>query len=105
VDAEFEVFRALADPTRRAIFEQLALAETSVKDLTARFSVSQPAVSQHLKALRAAGLVVERREGRFAHYRAKPEGLAPLVEWIAHYRAFWPERLQKLRGLLQEMDE
>ena len=100
-----DVFRALADPTRRAILEQLALGETTVKDLTAHFSVSQPAVSQHLAALRRAGLVSERRAGRFAHYRANPEGLRPLVEWIDHFRSFWPERIRRLEGLLQEMDE
>ncbi|MCA9594110.1 MAG: helix-turn-helix transcriptional regulator [Myxococcales bacterium] len=105
VSENSDVFRALADPTRRAILEQLALGETTVKDLTARFSVSQPAVSQHLAALRRAGLVSERRAGRFAHYRANPEGLRPLVEWIDHFRSFWPERIRRLEGLLQEMDE
>lgn len=99
------VFRALADPTRRAIFERLTRGESAVKDLTARFQVSQPAVSQHLAALRDAGLVTERREGRFAYYRAEPKGLRPLVDWIAHYQAFWLNRLERLQALLKEMDE
>ena len=99
------VFRALADPSRRAIFERLARGESAVKDLTARFDISQPAVSQHLAALRQAGLVTERRNGRFVYYRIQPDGLRPLVDWIAHYRAFWPERLDRLKKLLKEMDE
>jgi len=100
-----EVFRALADPTRRAIFERLTVGEAPVKDLTARFHVSQPAVSQHLAALRAAGLVRERYEGRLTHYRVRPAGLRPLVNWIEHYQAFWLDRLPKLKALVEEMDE
>ena len=99
------VFRALADPSRRAILERLARGETAVKDLTARSDISQPAVSQHLAALRKAGLVAERRDGRLVYYRVKPKGLRPLVNWITHYQAFWPERLDRLQALLKEMDE
>jgi DNA-binding transcriptional ArsR family regulator len=99
-----EIFRALADPTRRAIFETLAREEAAVKDLTARFDVSQPAISQHLAALRGAGLVSERREGRFAFYRAEPKGLKPLIDWIAHYQTFWTHRLDALRAVLDEED-
>ena len=102
---EDAVFRALADPTRRAIFERLTRGESAVKDLTAQLHVSQPAISQHLAALREAGLVAERREGRFAYYRIEPKGLRPLVDWIAHYQAFWLDRLDKLQALLKEMDE
>lgn len=99
------VFRALADPTRRSIFEQLTHGEAPVKDLTARFHVSQPAVSQHLAALRAAGLVKERYQGRLTHYRVRPAGLRPLVNWIEHHQAFWLDRLPRLKALLDEMDE
>ena len=99
------VFRALADPSRRAIFECLTRGESAVKDLTARFDISQPAVSQHLAALRGAGLVSERREGRLVYYRIEPEGLRPLIDWIAHYQGFWLERLDRLKDLLKEMDE
>lgn len=98
------VFRALADPTRRAIFERLAKGELAVKDLTVRAGVSQPAVSQHLAALRAASLVTERREGRSVYYRAKPRGLAPLVNWLAHYQEFWPQKIGRLKTLLEEME-
>ena len=102
---EATVFRALADPSRRAIFERLTRRETAVKDLTARFDIPQPAVSQHLAALRTAGLVSERRAGRLVYYRVDPKGLRPLVDWIAHYQAFWVERLDRLQKLLEEMDE
>src|SRR3954464_3576257 len=94
---EASVFRALADPSRRAIFERLTGGEAAVKDLTARFHISQPAVSQHLAALRGAGLVSERREGRLVYYRVRPQGLRPLVDWIAHYQAFWVDRMEKLQ--------
>lgn len=94
-------FRALADPTRRAVFERLAAREMSVSELTARFSVSQPAISQHLAALKAAGLVTERRQGRFSYYAVVPDGLAPLVDWVDRYRAFWPERIERLKDVLK----
>jgi DNA-binding transcriptional ArsR family regulator len=103
VQHEDVVFRALADPSRRAIFERLTRGESAVKDLTARFDISQPAVSQHLALLRGAGLVSERREGRCVYYRVAPKGLRPLVDWIAHYQAFWVERMDRLETLLKEM--
>ncbi|MCA9558912.1 MAG: winged helix-turn-helix transcriptional regulator [Myxococcales bacterium] len=103
--AEDRIFRALADPSRRAIFESLTQGEAAVRDLTARFDISQPAVSQHLATLRAAGLVDGRREGRSVYYSVQPEGLQPLVDWITHYRAFWTDRLERLERLLDTMDE
>ena len=75
-----------------------------MKTLTARFDISQPAVSQHLATLRKAGLVSERRDGRLVYYRVEPKGLRPLIDWIAHYHAFWPKRLDRLEALLKEMD-
>lgn len=98
------VFHALADPSRRAIFESLTRGEAAVKDLTARFAISQPAVSQHLAALKGAGLVTNRRDGRCVYYRVEPQGLKPLVDWIAHYRAFWTEHVDRLERLLETMD-
>jgi DNA-binding transcriptional ArsR family regulator len=103
--AQAEVFRALADPSRRAIFERLTRGEAAVKELTACFEISQPAVSQHLAALRQAGLAVERRQGRNVYYRAQPKGLRPLVDWIKHYQAFWAEPLDRLAKVLEEMDD
>lgn len=102
---EDRVFQALADPSRRRIFETLTRGEAAVKDLTARFDISQPAVSQHLAALKQAGLVKDRRAGRCAYYRAEPRGLKPLIDWIAHYRAFWTEHAERLRQLLERLDE
>ncbi|RWM07126.1 MAG: winged helix-turn-helix transcriptional regulator [Mesorhizobium sp.] len=102
---ETEIFRALADPTRRAVYEQLAAGEMTVSELRAGMSVSQPAVSQHLAVLRGAGLVAERRAGRNAYYRAEPKGLDPLLGWIERYRAFWPERIERLKTVLKEMDQ
>jgi DNA-binding transcriptional ArsR family regulator len=101
---EDTLFRALADPSRRAIYERLTRGEAAVKDLTARFDISQPAVSQHLATLRRAGLVSERREGRLVYYRVEPSGLRPLIDWITHYQAFWLERLGQLQTLLNEVD-
>jgi DNA-binding transcriptional ArsR family regulator len=100
-----KVFQALADPSRRAIFESLSRGEAAVKDLTARFHISQPAVSQHLAALKDAGLVSGRREGRWVYYRVEPQGIEPLVDWIAYYRAFWTEHVGRLERLLEKMDE
>ena len=102
--AENRIFQALADPSRRAIFESLTHGEVAVKDLTARFDISQPAVSQHLATLREAGLVNRRREGRRVYYRVEPRGMKPLVDWIAHYRAFWTERVDRLQRLLEKLD-
>lgn len=102
---ENRVFHALADPSRRAIFQALWDGESAVKDLTARFDISQPAVSQHLAALRDAGLVDSRREGRSVYYRVDPEGMKPLIDWIAQYRAFWADRFDQLEKLLENMDQ
>jgi DNA-binding transcriptional ArsR family regulator len=103
IDAE--IFRALADPTRRAIFERLAGREMSVSALKQSFPISQPAMSQHLAALRRAGLVAERREGRFALYSHDPSGLRSLADWVDYYRAFWPDRIEKLKSLVKDMDQ
>jgi len=103
--AEDRIFQALADPSRRRIFESLTRGEAAVKDLTSRFHISQPAVSQHLAALKDAGLVHARREGRCVYYRVEPEGMKPLIDWIAHYRAFWTKHVARLEKLLAEMDD
>ena len=99
---EDELFRALADPTRRSVFEALVEGEATVTALTERFHVSQPAISQHVAALKRAGLTEERAEGRRTWYRARMEGLEPLEGWLAHYRRFWRERLTKLDSILEE---
>src|SRR3954471_15666688 len=99
------VMRALADPTRRAVFERIASAdEINVVELTRGSGVTQGAISQHLKSLKHAGLVTERPEGRNVFYRAEPAGLAPLVDWMSHYGVFWRKRFANLRSLLKEID-
>jgi DNA-binding transcriptional ArsR family regulator len=103
--AENKIFQALADPSRRGILESLTRGEAAVKDLTARFDISQPAVSQHLANLTDAGLVVGRREGRCVYYRVDTRGMKPLINWMAHYRAFWTEHVDRLEQLLEDMDE
>src|SRR4029079_16784363 len=102
--AENRIFQALVDPSRRAIFESLTGGEAAVKDLTSRFDISQPAVSQHLAALKDAGLVNSRRDGRCGYYRVEPKGMKPLIDWIAYYRAFWVEHVDRLEQLLEKMD-
>ena len=102
---ENRIFQALADPSRRGIFESLTRGEAAVKDLTARFDISQPAVSQHLAALKEAGLVRARREGRLVFYQVEPQGMKPLIDWIAHYKAFWTEHVDRLEQLLETMDQ
>jgi DNA-binding transcriptional ArsR family regulator len=99
-----KIFQALADPSRRAIFESLTQGEAAVKELTSRFAISQPAVSQHLAALKDAGLVSGRREGRAVFYRVEPAGLQPLALWLAHYRTFWARRIDHLEQLLENLD-
>src|ERR1700685_2531125 len=99
------VFRALADPTRRAIFEELSRSgEHTVHALTRFAGVSQPAVSKHLRVLKRAKLVRHRREGRETHYRAQPDALAPVVDWLNQYGAFWSERFDRLAALLERME-
>ena len=97
------LMRALADPTRRAVFERVASSgEITVRDLTSGSGVTQGAISQHLKALKQAGLVAERPEGRNVYYRARPEGFGPLIEWMNHHAVFWNDRLDTLERLLRE---
>jgi DNA-binding transcriptional ArsR family regulator len=101
-----KVFAALADPTRRAIFERLARnGELTVRALTDKAGVSQPAVSKHLGVLKLAGLVHDRHQGRQTHYSVRPKGLAPLADWLDFYAAFWEDRLDHLEDLLKRMDQ
>jgi DNA-binding transcriptional ArsR family regulator len=80
------LFRALADPTRRGLFERLAQdGECTVHALTEQAGVSQPAVSKHLRLLKLAGLVIDRRDGRRTHYRAQLSALVPLGDWLVLY--------------------
>jgi len=100
------LFRSLADPTRRALFERLCReGEQTVGALTAGAGVSQPVVSRHLSVLRQAGLVRERHAGRHSHYSAQLGGLGPLVDWTSRMTGFWESRLDHLEDLLKRMDQ
>jgi DNA-binding transcriptional ArsR family regulator len=104
--AHDQLFRALADPTRRSIFERLCRdGEQTVGALTARAGVSQPAVSKHLGVLKQAGLVRDRHEGRQTHYSAQRGGLAPLLDWTSQMAGFWEARFDDLEELLKRMDQ
>jgi DNA-binding transcriptional ArsR family regulator len=100
------IFKTLCDPTRRAIFERLCRdGEMTVWKITAPSGVSQPAVSKHLGALKLAGLVKDRREGRETHYSAQPQALAPLTDWARQMTDFWERKLDSLEDLLNRMDQ
>ena len=100
------LFKTLADPTRRAIFERLCReGEQTVGALTARGKVSQPAVSKHLGVLKQAGLVRDRQEGRQIHYTAQLGSLAPLIDWTSQMTGFWQSRFDQLEDLLRRMDQ
>ena len=100
------LFRTLADPTRRALFERLCReGEKTVGALTARSGVSQPAVSKHLGVLKQAGLVRDRQDGRQTHYSAQLAALAPLIDWTSQMTGFWQNRFDALEGLLKRMDQ
>jgi DNA-binding transcriptional ArsR family regulator len=104
--ATSHVFAALADPTRRGIFEHLARdGEQNVRALTTRAGVSQPAVSKHLGILKHARLVSHRRAGRETHYTAQPQALKPLLDWMGIYAAFWHDRFDRLESLLKRMEQ
>lgn len=105
-DAHDVLFRTLADPTRRAIFERLCReGELSVGALTVQAGISQPAVSKHLGVLRQAGLVRDRHAGRQTHYSAQPGALAPLLDWTSEMAGFWDARFDRLDELLKRMDQ
>ena len=101
---ENEVFKALADPTRRSIFEKLAAGGMNASALREGMAISQPAMSQHLSVLRRARLVREERQGRFVNYEVDPDGLALIAQWLAKYRAYWPARIDSLKALLKDME-
>ncbi|MGB3418324.1 MAG: metalloregulator ArsR/SmtB family transcription factor [Mesorhizobium sp.] len=105
-DTHDALFRSLADPTRRAIFERLCRrGEQTVGAITTQAGISQPAVSRHLGILKQAGLVRDRHEGRQTHYSARPDALAPLADWTSAMTRFWQSRLDDLETLLERMDQ
>jgi len=100
------LFKTLADPTRRALYERLCRdGEQTVGALTALAGVSQPAVSKHLGLLKQAGLVLDRPDGRQTHYSARRGALAPLIDWTSQMTGFWERRFDDLEDLLKRMDQ
>lgn len=100
------VFRSLADPTRRAIFERLCHeGEQTVGELTRHAGISQPAVSKHLRVLAGADLVSGRSQGREVYYSVRPGALDPLVNWTGQMKTVWEARLDRLETLLDRMDQ
>jgi DNA-binding transcriptional ArsR family regulator len=98
---ESQVFRALADASRRQILDRLVVGDASVNELAEGFSSSRPAISRHLRVLREATLVVERREGRRRVYSLNPQPMSHADAWLGKYRAFWAARLQALKAMLE----
>ncbi|HLG48298.1 MAG TPA: metalloregulator ArsR/SmtB family transcription factor [Reyranella sp.] len=100
------LFKSLADPTRRALFERLCRdGEQTVAALTAQAGISQPAVSKHLGLLKQAGLVRDRPQGRQTHYSAQLAALAPLIDWTSQMTGFWQSKFDDLEDLLRRMDQ
>lgn len=94
------VFGALADPTRRAILVRLTKGDATVAELAAPFSVSQPAISRHLKVLERAGLISRRRRRTARLSRLEAEPLREATAWLARYQEFWDARYDRLDELL-----
>lgn len=102
---ENDIFKALADPTRRTIFDKLAAGSMNASALREGLPISQSAMSQHLAVLRNVGLVREAKQGRCVNYQVDPDGLAQIAQWLAKYRAWWPARIDALQTLLKDMDQ
>jgi DNA-binding transcriptional ArsR family regulator len=98
-------FAALADPTRRAIIARLAKGEATVQDLAKPFSISQPAISRHLKVLEEAGLIETRIDGTARPRRLKPDAVAALWDWLGQYRVLWETQFQKLDAVLDGLSD
>jgi len=102
---ENEIFKALADQTRRTIFEKLATGKMNASTLREDMTISQPAMSQHLSVLKNAQLIKEERVGRLIIYEVNSEGLDSIAEWLTKYRNYWPSRMEALKLLLKDMDQ
>jgi len=96
------VFQALADPTRRAMLQQLANRPRAVSDLVDRFAISQPAITKHLNVLERAALITRERSGRLHLSSARREGMREPLDWIRRYTRLWNDRLDSLEVLLDD---
>jgi DNA-binding transcriptional ArsR family regulator len=95
------IFSALADPTRRAVLDLLRQGSQPAGEIARAFPVSRPAISKHLRLLRRAHLVEERREGRQRLYQLNPEPLKAVDSWLNHYRIFWQTNLTHLKAFVE----
>jgi DNA-binding transcriptional ArsR family regulator len=100
-----DVFSAVADPTRRAILDRLRRGPAPVNDLAAGFRVSRPAISKHLRVLRGARLVREKKEGRQRIYQLEPERIQEVAKWAEEYRKFWHGSMASLKRHLEQSSE
>jgi len=98
-----DAFKALADPTRRAIIARLAMGETTVNELAKPFDMSGPAISKHLKVLESAGLITRGREAQWRPCRIEPQALKSVDEWLEEYRRLWEQRLDRLEDYLRTL--
>jgi DNA-binding transcriptional ArsR family regulator len=95
-------FTALADPTRRRIVDLLADGEKDAGSIAARFEISKPAISRHLRVLREGGIIQVRQEAQRRIYSLRPDGLRDIDRWLSRYRSFWSERLDDLEAAVKE---
>ena len=100
-----DVFLAVSDPTRRAILDRLRRGSAPVNELVAGFRVSRPAISRHLRVLRSARLVREKREGRQRIYQLEPERIQEVASWAEEYRTFWQDNITSLKRHLEQPSE
>ncbi|MGD2076630.1 MAG: metalloregulator ArsR/SmtB family transcription factor [Gammaproteobacteria bacterium] len=101
---QLDIFHAVADPTRRRLLDLLAAGEQPVQKLVPQFDMSFQAVSLHLKVLAEAGLVSRRKAGRFRYYKAEPQGLREVYDWVSRYQRFWEARLDRLGTYLAKSE-
>jgi DNA-binding transcriptional ArsR family regulator len=104
IDHLSTTFAALSDPTRRAILSRLALGDASVKDLTAPFDLSQPAISKHLRVLERAGLIEQGRRAQWRPRHLRAEPLREVADWVAQYRQHWEESFERLDAYLRDVE-
>src|SRR5215207_3060595 len=98
-------FAALADPTRRAILARLAKGEATVKDLSEPFSMSQPAISKHLRVLERAGLIEQGRQAQWRPRRLRADPLRAVADWVGEYRPHWDDSFERLDAYLRELND
>jgi DNA-binding transcriptional ArsR family regulator len=103
--ANYDVYHAIADPTRRAILDFLRTGPQQVNKVAAEFPMSRPAISKHLRVLRSSKLVKEKRQGRFRMYQLNPLPLRDLDRWLEEYRAFWQRNLRSLKQYVERSNK